>query len=456
MTTSKAQDAASSAPPTLPPPPFSVEDPSPKWSADHPPLVDFDGVGSSGVNIDIPPEHAEAGFAEDIEEPPPEFGPYVAESFEVGSGDIVSHDPHLNTDGEALYRFLLSESATKPYYIMRCQGTHSETRTRWVTARDANGRSHQRSETYTETVHDFDFYIRMTHDEMGEAVHWSVPDAAPVFRGAMVREVEGTGGIALEDTEEGGVGKSHKRKATRKEKKAWDRLVEERSSAGLPPWVERSEPVEHANDEPLRSSKSLRQWADEYCSSPKILKEFMYEKVPYGWNISTIENAVRSNILSTGYHGTIRVDTTVTGNRIYIRPDNRLSRMLSNKWIKFLSIILLIFPFIWLFKRFHARGGGRWAVCGGAYAVCHWDPAPHEGAEEHNIPEPSALRSDAFWGGRAPTTLDESRVRETPEGRFRRVGLRENEWIRDWTVTIRRCVGGRYCSPTIMHAPAST
>jgi hypothetical protein len=32
--------------------------------------------------------------------PPPEFALYEAEHFEVGYDDVVSHDPHLNTDGK--------------------------------------------------------------------------------------------------------------------------------------------------------------------------------------------------------------------------------------------------------------------------------------------------------------------------------------------------------------------
>ncbi len=32
--------------------------------------------------------------------PPPAFTPYDAEWFEVGRGDVVSHDVHLNTDGQ--------------------------------------------------------------------------------------------------------------------------------------------------------------------------------------------------------------------------------------------------------------------------------------------------------------------------------------------------------------------
>ena len=33
-------------------------------------------------------------------EPPPEFTPYEAEHFEAACADVVSHDPHLNTDGK--------------------------------------------------------------------------------------------------------------------------------------------------------------------------------------------------------------------------------------------------------------------------------------------------------------------------------------------------------------------
>ena len=33
--------------------------------------------------------------------PPPEFTQYEAEHFEVGYSDVVSHDPHLNSDGMA-------------------------------------------------------------------------------------------------------------------------------------------------------------------------------------------------------------------------------------------------------------------------------------------------------------------------------------------------------------------
>ena len=63
----------------IPPPPFTYN-----FSAS---LVD-----------DLPPTSGLDALLDDLE-PPPEFSPYHAECFEVGNGDVVSHDSHLNTDG---------------------------------------------------------------------------------------------------------------------------------------------------------------------------------------------------------------------------------------------------------------------------------------------------------------------------------------------------------------------
>lgn len=98
----------------------------------------------------------------------------------------------------------------------------------------------------------------------------------------------------------------------------------------------------------------------------------------YGWNLQQLESAVRHIIVSSLYQGTVEVEFKTRSSKVYIRPDNKLSRLLSNKWIKFLSIILLIYPFIWLFKRFNSRGGGSWEVCGSAHALKRWVPCPQD------------------------------------------------------------------------------
>ncbi|KAG5639223.1 hypothetical protein H0H81_005297 [Sphagnurus paluster] len=374
-------------------------------------------------------------------EPPPEFALYEADYFETSSGDIVSHDPHLNSDGEprifslrslsserqrfageALYRFLLAQADKSPSYRLHCRGTHTEHRSRWVTERTSDGRTQSRRESYSETVTDFDFYIDVTPPSTVKPIHWSVADNEPAYRGLMVREVAPLG---------------EKQGVKRAETKAYNKWVEERTTRGLPPWIASVDGwVNGAPDDEtttMRSSKSLRQWADEYCNSQKYLKEFVYDKVLYGWNLQQLESAVRSSIAATMYHGCVEVEFQRRASKIYIRPDNTLSRMLSNKWLKFLSIILMIFPFIWLFKRFHSRGGGRWEICGGAYPLKQWELV-HEGPEE-SLPE---------YGEQAAM----SSFVQTPGGVRKLVGLREGDWFRKWEATITRSVIGRYQSPT--------
>ena len=93
-------------------------------------------------------------------------------------------------------------------------------------------------------------------------------------------------------------------------------------------------------------------------------------------------------------------------------------------------MILLIFPFIWLFKRFHSRGGGLWEVCGGGYALKRWELVDRRQAED----------------------MPSSPVIQTPQGTARLVGVREGEWFRRWEGTIIRAVLGGYQSSTPIFA----
>ncbi|KAF6766061.1 hypothetical protein DFP72DRAFT_985233 [Ephemerocybe angulata] len=412
------------------------------------------------------PEHGAHGIDFSNAGPPPSFAPYQAEYFEVGNEDICSHDPHLNSDGEALYRFILARAQRPPFMRVHIGGTHTEHKTRWVTRTNHDGRSRQELETYSETVTDFSFCV----------------DIKPVIyttRGKMVKEIEAV----------------TKRAAKRKEKKARSRWVEEVSAKGLPPWCEERdlgrgsgssnpwvESLAEIEKSPLRSSKTLRQWADEYCASPKRLKEFVYVQELYGWNMEQIESAIRSTILATPYNGDLEIHFTKHRSKIYIRPDNGLSRMLSNKWLYFLSIIFLIFPFIWLFKRFHSRGGGRWEVCGGAYPLKRWVPLEDENEEgrgangDASLPPympyedatptypPSNPGSATRALARTPMSIPNagdnpfsapsmsrtrstsSRVMQTASGPKKLLGLREGEWFRRWEKTITRAVLVRYQS----------
>jgi hypothetical protein len=193
----------------------------------------------------------------------------------VRDGIIYALFPHIHFDpvtGEALYRFLLSQAETPPTFLIRCRGTHDETHTRFVNKTDSQGRRYTDTESYTETITDFDFTIEQPVPP--RATQWTVADEEPAYRGRMGREV----GLPGDTTKADGDSK--------KRFKAW-RV--ERHKRGLPPWAGPGEERRQGatsfqagvvrSSDVLKSSWTLRQWADDYCQSRKIFKEFVYEKV---------------------------------------------------------------------------------------------------------------------------------------------------------------------------------
>ncbi|ESK96142.1 hypothetical protein Moror_7283 [Moniliophthora roreri MCA 2997] len=387
------------------------------------------------------------------EEPPPEFAPYEAEYFTTSSGNIVSHDPHLNTDGEALYRFLLAQSLLPPRPYLHCKASHDETRVRTVYHRDGNGNTTRREESYTETIIDFDFMIDVSRELLPTPdgpIHWSAADSDPVFRGRMFREIENHTG---------------KYRARRGEVKKFQRWGKYREGHGLPPWAPDSRLAldggEFYDDTPgntLMSSKTLREWADEYCASPKHLKEFTYRKVVYGWDLEFVQDRVQSLIRGSLASNPFHLLFTPSSNynihahfhhdatKIHVRPSNRLSRLLSKTWVKVVLWILLIYPFIWLFKRFHRKGGGRWEVCGGAWAITRYEPfapTPLEVEESSNPKLPPPGYDESQYATEAQT----NKVKITRDGRrVLRRGTTEEEWLARWEGTITRAVRQGYQS----------
>ncbi|KAH7883557.1 hypothetical protein F5I97DRAFT_1944265 [Phlebopus sp. FC_14] len=368
---------------------------------------------------------------------PPPFTPYAASYFTSGQGDVVSHDPHLNEDSEALYRFLLSQASAPPRLVLHCRGSHSEVHTRLVPEHRA-GRIETTTETYTERITDFDFKIDVSQHIMDTPTHWSFGDSVPAYRGRMFHEVD--------------VGEE-KRKAKRAEitaAKAWDK---ERRGKGYPPWIgnhyawREDQPHIMHGSSVLKSSWTLRQWADDYCTSKKYLKEFVYDKVVYGWNFDAIKAATCSVVGSTQYTGDVEIDFQTSNARIFVRSENNLSRALSNRWVKFVLIVTLVYPFLWLFKRFHSRGGGKWGICGGAYALKRIERVdPQITLAETKYPDsPFGIAGNTFR--ERPSGLSEP---DFPGLQSRVVGLREGTWFRQWEGTIRMAREERPAAPVLL------
>lgn len=96
---------------------------------------------------------------------------------------------------------------------------------------------------------------------------------------------------------------------------------------------------------------------------------------------------------------------------------------MANPWMVFLMWLLLIYPFLWLFRRFHHQGGGRWEVCGAAYALKR---PPVSSPNDENGPSSS---SGSGGGGNPKEFMSE--------------GMKEGEWFRAWQSTIVHGVTSR-------------
>ncbi|KAG9043922.1 hypothetical protein FS837_008982 [Tulasnella sp. UAMH 9824] len=415
-------------------------------------------------------------------EPPPDFSLYEAETKEDDDGNVFSHDHHLNTDGEALYRFLLQEGAKPPKVFASLSGSHTETHTRVVTRQDPNGHPYTTTEAYTETITDFQFEIDVTQHLLSEPRGppvWIVGDREPARRGNRKRQVDNIPYMMGDETSskelEAGMkavstSSNWRRKATDVEKESADKRAERRWTWGLPAWVllpgEIRGTEANIEDPTVRDAlqgsvntklggiddinlrppvRTLREWADEYTRSQKMSKKFVFKKEVYGWNWGKLEEALDS-VLSANYsqaRGTTSVEFRFESEQVSVRVDTKLSKMLSNIWWCILLWILLIYPLIiWPFKRFSSYGGGEWRVAGSSFALTKWvhltDSRPGQTPEQYQA-EYNAKHFDLA----KPRKL---RSKQTPVGVSQLIGLREGEWFAQWKDTIGTLVRQRYIS----------
>lgn len=134
------------------------------------------------------------------------------------------------------------------------------------------------------------FNIDITQYINAGPVHWSVPDNEPAFCGRMFKEVDTFGKSKVAKDGVDLVMERVRKKGTKTQRKRTKAWKEQREERGLPPWVspetsstgvnEISNPeMDPTRTNVLLSSKTLREWADEYCDSTQQLKEFTYQKV---------------------------------------------------------------------------------------------------------------------------------------------------------------------------------
>ena len=96
-------------------------------------------------------------------------------------------------------------------------------------------------------------------------------------------------------------------------------------------------------------------------------------------DFGALKQAIETTVKQTSYRSTLEVKFIPfpSRNDIIFRPANALSKLVFDTWVKTLLLIVLIYPFFWLFEQFHGRGG-VWKVCGGGYLLKVVLPLPRD------------------------------------------------------------------------------
>ncbi|KAH9823418.1 hypothetical protein DFH28DRAFT_947166, partial [Melampsora americana] len=382
----------------------------------------------------LSPSHdLESGFQDSLPDgQPPEFSMYRATYSTDSLGNITSHDSHLNSDGEALCRFILLHSTTPPELFVKLTGTHEEVRLETFTETE-DGRTVYKTREHRDTVTDFSFTVPLLsqHDlESAVPVIHVVNDGEVVSRGACRRQrADWRGKDLLLFNRVAGVSRwcdsSMASRAVRvswKERRAADQVSKEIKMRGLPPFIppwmfpdgtfSRAPPrpppeftgpdVEsscrrvidtfmyqnhyyhnpHPEDQNVMEQE-LRKWCDIYCQSTKRLKQFRVEKRCFGWNLESIRNELYSTIRAIPHLRSTHItcDFHSTSSTITIRPVNVFSKVFSLSWFpKFLLCITLIYPCLWLIRYFIL--GAELGVIRVGYPMVYWSGERSNGIDQ--------------------------------------------------------------------------
>lgn len=355
--------------------------------------------------------------------------------FEVKDEEVISHDPILSRDVNALSYFVEEHGSLKPDYYVTLRGTHTEKRTR-VVRRDGR----DRIETYTVTIVDFEFSIDISsHLKKAKPIVYTVADHVPAFRGGMRMATEPNGPTRIES----------RRMVTSDEQDIQESWEQETESVGRPPWISRPRDGGRSDEEayvglankPLASGRSVEEWLTDYIQSRRVVKDFKVTKSVYGWNTLSLSTSLTELVEAAGYRNThptghISVEFTQSSKCVHIRSPNFVSKIFSSKLYIFLTCLILVFPFLWLWRRFWPGAGGKWAVMGTAFPIKHWELV--RGTTPGETVEAAQVR----LGGKdlVPAGERMKRLRVTPEGVWILRGTHESEWFREWQESILAAV----------------
>ena len=180
---------------------------------------------------------------------------------------------------------------------------------------------------------------------------------------------------------------------------------------------------------PQASSRSFEEWVTDYIRSKRIVKEFILRKEIYAWDLAALTTSLEQLIRSTGYSSSISVNFQTTPECVHVYSPNAVSRIFASYLWIFLTSIILVFPFLWMWRRWWPGAGGQWEVAGAAFRLKRWELVPGTGPGETEQGALGRLGGSLGIGG--------ARLRAGKEGVWVLKGVHEADWFRSWEESIR-------------------
>ncbi|WVQ75359.1 hypothetical protein IAR50_004978 [Cryptococcus sp. DSM 104548] len=411
-------------------------------------------------------------------------------------GRLETWDPKL-ANPNTLYDFLRYMTSVPPKVNVRCRGWHMETCERETIV---DGRTVRRGEQTS--VIDFDFTIDLTeiidHPENSAQIHLSTAlPSQPAHRGtnsntysAAYHPPSSSSRCSQEDERYISLAEHQDinttlpgRSLTYKESKQEIEWATWRTGKGLPWWAGREDVPEYeaylkskgkgkgrggsgrvrleSDEQPLldeehsieglsvsqgenqgQAKANLKEWCRAYCADRGVLNEFSLRKDLCGWDLDGLQSAITGAIRSTGYsHPNLEVTLDVEDRVIVVHPNNYLSRILGNPFVYFLSWLFLLYPLIWIWKRWSSWGGAPWDVAVATYALKFYPALPTTYPSE-----PLSTAQDRLPAlyKLHPQLPQQPHLVQGPRGVHYLVGRKEGSWFREWEERIRMGVRTRF------------
>ncbi|KAH8916872.1 hypothetical protein BT69DRAFT_1287261 [Atractiella rhizophila] len=319
-------------------------------------------------NVD---RNADASETEPLLDPETEIHQHLPECVADGHGNILSLDPRLTEDPEALFNFLKVQARNEPMATLRVTVTHEEERVEkeWVTE---NGQRRERERRVKIPVTDLHFCIPVVwgseHNSTRPVIFYAALPQTPAHRLSMSRSL----GLSVYPAPF----VSARHQVTWSEYLPFSShhrwMERKRESSGVPGWIQQLSPLDENvlpsffrklwMDSPAATRKlkvdneeKIRIWCEEFVQSKPMYKEWKTEKFIVGLDLDSLEALFREELTRSvtefknlfPHHSSTSWTWQKWNNTVTIRNPSILGKFFSlSTTYKVLLWITLIYPLV--------------------------------------------------------------------------------------------------------------